>query len=77
MNSQRGLADERLAAVGAGNGRLPGVSCPVYDQLLAAEEALATEAAVQGFADGVREDVLLLGELADVARVSRLTVSSN
>ncbi len=70
---QSGLVDKRLAAKGAGNRRLPGVSCPVYNQVFTTVEALATEAAVQGF---VREDVLLLGELAHITGVHQMTICS-
>lgn len=47
----------------------------MHDQLLATEETLAAEAAVQRFTDGVRENGLL-GELADVAGESHMTISA-
>ena len=77
VDAQSGLVDKRLAAIGARNWRLPGVTRTMHNQLLAAEEALAAEAAVEGFADGLMEDSLLLGELADVTGVPHLTISSH
>lgn len=53
------------------------MSRPVDDEVLAVEEALATEAAIQRLVGSVREHVLLLGELADVTGVPRLTLSSH
>lgn len=76
VDAQRGLVDERFATQGARNGRLPRVSRPVDDQVLAGEEALAAEAAVQRLVDSVRVDVVLLGELADMTGVTCLTLGS-
>lgn len=76
VDTQCILVDERLTTKGTKNGRFSGVTCPVHNQVFTAEEALATEAAVQRFVDTVREDILLLGKLADKTRVPHLTISS-
>lgn len=67
VDSQRGLVRESLAAQGTRHGHLTGVSGTVQDKFLAAMEVLATEAAVQRFADRVGEDVVLLREVAGLS----------
>lgn len=76
VDAQCGLVHKRLAAKGAKSGRLPGVTCPVHNQVFTVEEALAAEAAVQRFVDAMWEDVLWLGELADMTRVPHLIITS-
>lgn len=75
VDAKCGLIDKRLAAQRARDRRLPGVTRAMYYEVFAAVEALATEVAVQGFVGGVREDILLLWELAHVTGVPHLTLS--
>lgn len=73
VDAQCSLVDEGLAAICTGDRRLPGVACSVYNQVFSAEKVLTTEATVQGFVGILREEILWLGEQADM---TGLTISA-
>lgn len=74
VDGQRGLFEKGLPAIGTNAGVLAHVGCPVLDQVFGTEEAPAAEAAVKVLGDIWNEDVRLLGELADIARVAHHAV---